>query len=387
MIKGLIHLLSFFFKEVNEILRQPRLVLSLILGPFLVLLLFGISYSGSVPNMRVAIVAPASLSQEQASRLKESASTNFTLVSFGSDQNAAMELLRRGEADIVEILPDSMEANISQGKQSEVKFIYSEVNPFDESWVKYLGAAQTNEMNRALLETAIAGIQKESNALPNLPPQTIVSPLSPGFDNLRGSSLSFVDFYAPGVLALILQHIAVTLGALSLVRERERGTLEMFRVAPISSTTIILGKYLGYAAFLALLGGALTALLVVLGTPLLGSMGQLAGLLLLLIVASLGIGFLISCLSNSDSTAVQLSMLVLLISIFFSGFFLPLENFAPAMQIFARAVPLTHGIQALQNIMLKGTAPSLMSWVFLAAISILAFLFVQVLFRRQLRRL
>jgi ABC-2 type transport system permease protein len=388
MIKSFIHLLSFFSKEVNEIIRQPRLVLSLILGPFLVLLLFGLSYNGGLPQFRVAVVVPPnSITADQVEKLKQSVSANFTLVSVDSDETAAIKKLHQGQVDLVEILPTGIEQNVSEGKQSIVEFKYSEVNPFDESWVQYLGAAQINEMNRTLLETAITKAQAESSVLTNLPPQTVVSPLAPNYENLRGQSLSFVNFYAPSVLALILQHIAVTLGALSIVREKERGTLEMFRIAPVSPSSIIVGKYLGYALFLVLMAIALMALLIVLGTPFLGSLYQFIGLLLLLVIASLGIGFLISCLSNSDSTAVQLSMLMLLVSIFFSGFFLPLENFSPAMRILTYAVPLTNGIQGLQAIMLKDTAPDPVNWVMLAAIATVSFLAVQIIFRRQLRRL
>jgi len=387
MFRHIIHLLSFFFKEVNEILRQPRLVASLILGPFIVLLLFGMSYSGAIPDFRFAIVVPPNLTDEQVSRLRASAENNFTLVSLDSDEEGARARLRRGEVDIVEVLPADMESKIEQGLQSHVSFIYSEINPFDESWVRYLGDAQTNEMNRALLETSIAEVQQESPALPNVSPQLVVSPLKPSFENMRGQSMSFVNYYAPSVLALILQHIAITLGALSIVRERERGTLEMFRVSPVTSGTIILGKYLGYFAFLALLSAGLVGVLALLGTPIFGSPWTLAGLIALLIVASLGIGFLISCISNSDSTAVQLSMLVLLISIFFCGFFLPLENFTPIMQTLASFVPLTHGIKALQDIMLKGIAPAWFNMAALGGIAIAAFLLVQLLFKRQMKRL
>ncbi|MGE5250684.1 MAG: ABC transporter permease [Bacteroidota bacterium] len=386
--KSIIHVLSFFSKEVNEILRQPRLVLSLILGPFLVLLLFGLSYSGGLPQFKVAVVVPPnSLSSDQVEKLKQSISTNFTLVSVDSDESTAMNRLRSGEVDLVEIMPANIQQNVAAGKQSPVGFKYSEINPFDESWVKYLGAAQVNEMNRMLLEGAIKEAQTQSNALANLPPQTLVSPLAPEYQNLRGESLSFVNFYAPSVLALILQHIAITLGALSIVREKERGILEMFRIAPVSPSSIIAGKYLGYLAFLIVLSVVLVALLFVLGTPFLGNVYTFAGVLLLLLLASLGIGFLISCLSNTDSTAVQLSMLMLLVSIFFSGFFLPLENFVPAMRLLTSIVPLTHGIQAFQDIMLKGANPSFENWVMLAIIALVAFLAVQVIFRRQLRRL
>ena len=388
MSKTLIHIFSFFFKEVNEILRQPRLVLSLIMGPFLVLLLFGLSYGGGVPEFRVAVVVPPnSLTPAQVEQLKQSVSTNFTLVSTDWDETTAMDKLRRGEVDLVEVMPQNVESNLAAGKQSAVRFHYSAINPFNESWVQYLGAAQINDMNRTLLESAISQAQSQSNVLGNIPPQTLVSPLTPEYQNLRGKSLSFVNFYAPSVLALILQHIAVTLGALSIVREKERGLLEMFRVAPVSPLTVIAGKYLGYMFFLALLAALLSGLLYLLGTPFLGSLYLFAGLLFLLILASLGIGFLISCISATDSTAVQLSMLMLLISIFFSGFFLPIENFAPFMRTLTNIVPLTHGIRGLQEIMLKGGSPHPDTWIALATIAVAALLLVLVIFRRQLKRL
>ena len=361
---------------------------ALSLGFLLVLLLFGLSYGGGVPEFRVAVVVPPnSLTPAQVEQLKQSVSANFTLVSTDWDETTAMDKLRRGEVDLVEVMPQNIESNLAAGKQSSVRFHYSAINPFDESWVQYLGAAQINDMDRTLLESAIGQAQSQSNVLGNIPPQTLVSPLTPEYQNLRGKSLSFVNFYAPSVLALILQHIAVTLGALSIVREKERGMLEMFHVAPVSPLTVIAGKYLGYMFFLALLAALLSGLLYLLGTPFLGSLYLFAGLLFLLILASLGIGFLISCISATDSTAVQLSMLMLLISIFFSGFFLPIENFAPFMRTLTNIVPLTHGIRGLQEIMLKGGSPHPDTWIALATIAVAALLLVLVIFRRQLKRL
>ena len=388
MIKSFIHLMAFFSKEVNEVIRQPRLLLSLILGPFMVLLLFGISYNGGLPNFRVALVAPPeSISSEQLNKVKESITRNFTLVSDNSDEAAAMEMLHRREVDIVEILPTNIEQNVAEGKQSSVRFEYLVVNPFDESWLKYLGSAQVNAMNRSLLEQAVRSLQEQSNVLTNLPPETVVSPLVPEYQNLRGETIEFMNFYAPSVLALILQHIAVTLGALSIVREHGRGALEMFRIAPVSSFDIITGKYLGYTLFLGIMASILVGLIIVLGTPFLGNVVLFILLVLLLITASLGIGFLISCVSKTDSTAVQLSMLTLLVSIFFSGFFLPLENFNSLMLPFTNIVPLTHAIKGFQNIMLEGTAPSPYIWIGLALITLVTYIAVQLLFRRLLHRL
>jgi ABC-2 type transport system permease protein len=388
MFKSLTYLLAFFAKEVSEVFRQPRLIASLILGPFLVLLLFGVSFKGGLPHFRIALVVPPdAVTKPQLDELEKAILTDFSIVSDDSDLAAAEAKLRRGDVEIVEVLPQNFAQNVQQGKQSTVEFEYSEVDPTSESWVQYLGASQVDAINRIILRQAIGDMQQQSQVLQNVSPETVVSPLVPKYTNLRGKTLSFVTFYAPSVFALLLQHIAVTLGALSLVRERLRGILEMFHVAPIPSGSIIDGKYLGYIFFLAIITGLLLALLLFLGVPFLGNVWLFVAFALLLIVASLGIGFFFSCIANSDSTAIQLSMLMLLISVFFSGFFLPVANFEGFMQPLINIIPLTQGIQGFQDILLKGEIPSLANWLFLAGVALVMYLLVQVLFKRQLRHL
>ena len=387
MFRSLTHILAFFSKEVSEVFRQPRLVLSLLLGPVLVLLLFGLGFKGGLPHFRIALVVPPnSISQDQLKELEGAILTDFSIVSTDSDLPAAEARLRAGEVDIVEVLPSNFAQNAERGQQSKVMFEYSQVDPTNESWVQYLGSSQVDAMNRIILRQAVSKLQQQSHVMPNMAPQTIVSPLVPQYTNLR-KSLSFVTFYAPGVFALLLQHIAVTLGALSLVRERSRGILEMFRVAPLPSTSIVDGKYLGYIFFLAIIGALLLALLLFLGVPFLGDPWQMAAFALLLITASLGVGFFFSCISNSDSTAIQLSMLMLLLSIFFSGFFLPVADFASYMQPLLNAIPLTHGIIGFQDILLKGQTPAIWNWAALAIIAIVMYIITQSLFRRQLNHL
>ena len=387
MLKPAIRLLGFFSKEISEIRHQPRLILSLMLGPFLILLLFGLGYRGGFPVFRVSLVIPPnSLDAASAELLKNAIASNFTLVSADADEAAALARLNRGEVDLVEIFPSDVLQRIAQGQQSAVQFRYAEINPLNEAWVKYLGFAEISEINRSILVEALARLQKQSGVLPNLKPESIVSPLTPEYQNARGQALSFTTFYAPSVLALILQHIAVTLAALSLVRERLRGTLEMFRVAPISPNTILLGKYLAYTLFVGLVVAVLVLLLMQLGTPFLGSVLLFVALSALLILASLGIGFLISAVSNSDTQAVQLSMLTLLLSIFFSGFFLPLENFWPPMRYLADALPLTHGIVGFRDIMLKAAVPDTLTWVLPAAIALVTFAAVALISNREFHR-
>jgi ABC-2 type transport system permease protein len=393
MFKIVIRLLSFFNKEINEVRRQPRLVLSLVLGPFLILLLFGIGYAGERPKLKTALVLPAN-GIEEISRadLEQAIGANFELVSVGADEPAAMALLRAGQVDVVEIIPGDVGARVARGEQSPIELRYNEINPLNEQWIQYLGYAQVTEINRSIQLKLAQQLQDElqRNGVQNsIPPQVLIAPVQQTYDNLRGQSLDFMSFYAPSVLALILQHIAITLGALSLVRERLLGALELFRVAPVSALQVLLGKYLGYTLFIGLITAALVGLMIwpgLLGVPFLGDVLQFVEIVALLTTASLGIGFLISAYSKTDSQAVQLSMLVLLLSIFFSGFFLPLENFRAPINLVGYALPLTHGIAGFQAIMLRGSAPSDFTWLLLAIIAGVTFLAVTVISQWQFRR-
>jgi ABC-2 type transport system permease protein len=393
MLKPIIRLLSFFSKEVNEVRRQPKLVLSLLLGPFLILLLFGIGYQGERPKLRTALVVPAQgVDQAELEALKHAISANFTLVKTDSDLDAALAMLRSGQLDVVEILPADMEQNVISGKQSQVDFKYNEINPLNEQWIQYLAYAQVNEINRTVQTQAVDQMQSElqkRGVQSSIPTDVLVSPVKPTYNNFQGKSLDFMTFYAPGVLALIVQHIAVTLGALSLVRERLLGAIELFRVAPVSLTQVLVGKYLGYTLFIGIITVALIALLVFtpLAVPFLGSVALFVGLTLLFTLASLGIGFIISAWSSSDSQAVQLSMLVLLMSIFFSGFFLPLENFSPAIRGVGYALPLTHAVTSFQNIMLRGTVPTDFAWLMLGIIAGATFIVAALMAQWRFRRL
>lgn len=494
MFKPFIRLFSFFGKEVNEIRRQPRLVLSLMFGPFVILLLFGIGYAGERPQLETILVVPPDLDPALLERISSVVSVNFALEEISSDEVAALERLRTGDIDVVEIIPDNVQQRTLNGEQAPVAFKYNAINPIDEQWIQYLAYAQINEINRAILLEGVREVQNEAtityqqldevynqlsaleegvsvaqteetraslrqledavtllaaNALllrelnepdtsveqtrqellelrrdldvidtalgegnleqqrerlattrqrvqvlrdqvgtfARLPADVIVSPLQRTYENLRGQSLDLMTYYAPSVLALILQHIAVTLGALSLVRERLLGALELYRVAPVSIVQILVGKYLGYTLFTAFITAVLVALIHWgLQIPFLGSLLDFVAVTLLFILAALGIGFFISVLSTSESQAVQLSMLVLLLSVFFSGFFLPLENFKTPVNLIGFGIPLAHGINAFQSIMLRGWSPSDTTWITLGIITGVTFVIVLIIFHVQFRR-
>jgi ABC-2 type transport system permease protein len=197
--------------------------------------------------------------------------------------------------------------------------------------------------------------------LRRVPPNVVAAPFVADVRNEARLEPSTVLFYGPAVLALLLQHVGVTFGSLSLVRERLLGATEIFAVAPISSQEILVGKYVAYVVVSAIVAVALMALMYFgLHVPIFGPdprwlvLGQSLLFVLLLIVASLGLGFLISAVSASEHQAVQLSMLVLLASVFFGGLFLPLASIIMPIRLVAYILPVTYGIGAFQSLMLRG---------------------------------
>jgi len=213
-----------------------------------------------------------------------------------------------------------------------------------------------------------------------IPPDVLVSPFVWETKSISSYQPSYVAYHSPTVLALLVQHLCVTLAALSLVDEHSAGAIEVFRAAPLNSAEILIGKFLAYVLIITVVVAGLVAILIYgLHVPLLGDWRWFAAVMGTLVTASLGFGFLISALARSRSQAIQMSMLALLGSIFFSGFFIPLPDFAIPVRVISYTLPVTYGIEQLRQVMLRGETPQ---FTYLGALGIwtvaLAFLSVRV---------
>src|SRR6185436_16890695 len=146
--------------------------------------------------------------------------------------------------------------------------------------------------------TQLADLDATLTEFRQIQPAVIVSPFKSEAKSVAGLALSVTSFFAPAVLALLLQHVAITFGALSIVGERQTGTVELFRVSPISPAEVLVGKYTSYMIFGGILATVLTLLVqYALGVPMLGNWLYYVLAVALVLFASLGIGFVISMLS------------------------------------------------------------------------------------------
>lgn len=499
-----IRVLAFVRKEVVAILRQTRLVLALIIGPFLILLLFGVGYRNTPRTLRAIAVVPENSNLEGlVTEYLGDVSPQLKLVGVTHSAEEADARLRNQEVELVIVAPPNPLASVENNEQALIQLYHYEIDPYEETYVQVMGRTLTEALNREFLlrmaeegkqeasslqqyteqaradaavlrqaltagDTAVAveawrslqselglirlaagsslallaGLQETAGADTPGEAGEIMQRLTALQDQVAsletgGSSAATADeqvqqatalesdlrqlddllaefrridsrvlvtpfrnqvlsitqvavdpmfFFTPAVIALLLQHTAITLAALSIVRERLAGALELFRAAPVSPLEILLGKYISYFLLVSGLAAVLTLLVIfLLGVPMLGSWGQYVFILAIFLFASLGFGFHLSLSARSDSQAVQYAMIILLASIFFSGFFLALYRLWLPVRIVSWAIPATYATEVLKDIMLRGQPGPWFLYLVLALIG--AILFVGAWWRtRQLLR-
>jgi ABC-2 type transport system permease protein len=191
-----------------------------------------------------------------------------------------------------------------------------------------------------------------------LDPEVLVRPFESRTENVVSETINPTDYFTPASLALLLQHLALTFAALSLVRDRRTGLFELMRVGPLSSIEIVTGKIFAYLLVGSVVGSALVAAATFgLGVEIAGSIGWMAAVVVGVLLASLSLGMVLALLSKTESQAVQFAMLALLAGLFFSGFILPISGLSYPVKVISWALPVTYGISMFQDIMLRGVDP------------------------------
>jgi len=432
LIKFLIRISSFLGKELTEIFRQPKLILTLVLGPFLIMLLFGLAYPDQSRTLKTTFVAtdPGSFQTEMDAFANSYNSIIFDYV-IASDKEKALARLALNQTDLVIVVPDVSFGTIQNNQQAEFLVYHNEVDPFQIGYIQSIARIYVDQVNRQVLKSATAQEQANSGVLQDnlqtaiiktqalrqsipagdvktatqaadlekdltgldekltifrsLTPGVLVSPFTAKVLGLFGDPLTVTIYFVPAVIVLLLQHVSITFASLSIVRETRSGIMELFKVAPITAFETLVGKYLSYLFFEIILAGVITALAVwLLKIPILGNLLDYALAVVVLLFTSLGVGFLISLISETDTQAVQYSMLLLLASIFFSGFFMDLRLMREPITILAWSLPATYGIRMLQDIMLRGSSVPLLVFLGITSIGIVLFLIDWALLRKKM---
>jgi ABC-2 type transport system permease protein len=487
---------AFVRKELAEIVRQPLLVALLVLGPFVLLLLFGIGYRDEQLQMRTLFVGPAGSFYEDAVVEYEDVLAGFVdSQGFTSDEASARQRLADGELDVVVVFPADPLDSVLAGEAAEIEILHDKIDPIQQIGVEISAELAVQEVNAsvvsavvgraqevlapsddlvaALVEAAsdltaaastdparvqtvagtiadtadelegvlrgsglvlerlgasgeagrppvvdqLAAISSEARALSAadagdvaarsdalaatidevaaavptvtaLDPEVIVQPFEGVTANVVAADIQPVDYYTPASIALLLQHLAVTFAALSLVRDRRLGLFELLRAGPLSSFEILAGKTVAYVLVGFAVGGLLVAAAVYgLDVPYEGAVLSGAITVVLVLLASLCLGLLISLLARTETQAVQIAMLTLLAGLFFGGFMLSLDGLAYPVRALSWLLPVTYGIRMLQDVMFRGAELSGTDLAGLGALVVVYGGLATLLLRRRLRRI
>ena len=390
--KSIIRITAQIRKELIQVRRRPGAFFSLVLGPFAIMAIFGLGYTGVHRPLDTVIVLPTDLAiQRDAAFYQEIVGAALNIKEVTTDSAAAMEELAAQRLDLVVVAPTDAAGQFRAGKQANLDVYLNSVDPVAVGYSDFLASVVNQRVNEEIIRQAVTQGQNYAVAgtagqFQEIPPEVVARPTTIATHNLAQSTPSVVSYAAPAAFALMLQHMAVTLTALSFVRERLGGAMELFRISPINSLELVLGKYLGLGLVSAIIAIITSVLLVtVLGVPLLGNVWLVAGVIALLVFASLGLGLLISVVADSERQAVQLALLLLLASVFFSGFVLPINEFREGVQYGAYALPVTHGIRLLQDLMLRGDTTAWWQMTALAVIGIVLLVLTTLALRRSMR--
>jgi ABC-2 type transport system permease protein len=493
--------LSFFTTWLLELARQPILVATLILGPFVILLAFGqgVDVSGIKPKV---IVIQGTDPDQEIQPLPEELNEYVEVVDQSDDLAGSIKRLRDGEVDAVAVIPPDPAGQIQRGEHIPVQMFTSEIDPLTESFTEAYLSDQVAQLNQRTIEEAIseaqesvasidgliaeareyvalakgagddidtiraqvsaaretvdpiaaaaddvveatrgisfvlpgigrtddelealrnevnelaealesldrrlgtgseavpaeqeldeidaqlAEISARANDLQAIPPDVLSAPFELDLENVSPFEPEFTKYYSPAVLVLLLQHLGISLAALSLTRIRLLGLMSMLRVAPIRAFEIMNGQYVSYALILVGVGGAvLAAMHWLLDVPIFGPWSELIAVLLLLIAVSLGIGFLVSLLTSSEQQASQFAMLVLLAAVFFSGLVVALDRLSYPVRALSFALPSTYATRSAQDVMLRGVLRHPEDLAVMAAAAIVLYAATVFLLRRQL---
>jgi len=350
-------------KELRQMMRD-RMTLAMMIGiPTLQLLLFGYAINLDVRHLPAAVADLADTSGSRALVRDMLATDVITPVAAARTPEQIQELIRKGRIEVGIVVPADFERRVSEGRE-----VMQVIVDGADTTVQ----AAARQLAQMPLDGRLSSAQSQAriSVLPLYNPQ-------------RVSAINVV----PGLIGVILTMTLVMFTAMAIVRERERGNLEMLITTPVSSGELMVGKVLPYIA----VGLIQATLVIVLGgwlfdVPVRGGLLAVYIAAMLLIVANLSLGLLISTRAQSQFQAMQMTFFLFLPSILLSGFMFPFDGMPKLAQWLAEALPLTHFIRLIRGVMLRGaTLPEL--WPDALALAVFTVLMMTLAILRFRKRL
>ena len=331
---------AILLKEFTTMLRDPTTLFFMFFPPIVQIIAFGYALDNDVRNMATVLLDEDRTSESR--RLVDQFVNTDSFKIVGEVQNVT-ELeaaIRQGKAYVGLQIPPDFTRNLRAGRGAEVQVLID---------------GSTSTVGLQALQTSMGIALRQSLATLMAETGRREMPVEVRPQMLYNPTMASANFFVPGVMGLALQIATVFATALALVRERERGTLENLLVAPLSRSGLMLGKLTPY--LIVSMTMATIIFLVarwVFQVPIRGDLSALFLATLLFVFALLSIGLLISTKAENHMQALQMTMALILPSVFFSGFLFPRETMPEFFYWISTVIPATYFIELMRAIMLRG---------------------------------
>ena len=338
-------LMSIIRKEFVQIFRDPRTLVLVIVMPIMQLFLLGYAATSDVRNIGMAVLDQSQTPQSRELLDAFRAADYFKIEYSVGSQQEYQALIEAGDVRVALVIPPDYDQRLLEGNAKVLMVL----DGSDAS----IGATALST-SKLIGQSFATKILTEQAVLTGRA-ATITPPLEVRTQVWYNPDLDSAYFMIPGVIGMILSFVTTILTATTIVRERERGTIEQLIVTPIRSWELILGKILPYV-FLAFIE---TFEIIIIGhfwfgVPVRGSLTLITITSGLFLMSSLGIGLLASTIANTQQEAMLTVMMYNLPSIFLSGFFFPLEAMPRFLQLVSYAIPLRYYLIVIRALLLKG---------------------------------
>ncbi len=348
-------------------MRRDRLTFLMMTGlPAVQLVLFGYAIQTDVRHLKTVVLDESRTAESRALVNVMVNTGSFDLVGAVSDRAQLRDAIESGVASAALVIPPDYERNIKRGRTAEAQIIVDAADPQSSS--SAIAGAQL-----AALARGATIISERSRTAPPIDMR-----VRPWYNPEQRSAV----FIVPGVIGILLTITMILITSTAIVRERERGTLEQLIVTPISKPSLMLGKLVpfvlvGYVQMTVVMGlGKL-----IFRIPTVGSFALLYLLTIPFIVASLGVGLLISTVARNQVQAMQFSFFFMLPNILLSGYIFPRVAMPLPAQWLGLLLPLTYYLNILRGILLKGVGIAQL-WRPTLALSVFATLILLISVRR-----
>jgi len=331
-------------KEFTQMRRDQATLRLVLVLPVMQLAIFGYAIRMDVRNLPLAVYDASRTQESRELVARFEATRNFRVVRAARSYEEAQHLIDAGIARSAIVIPPDYGRRIKRSGGARVQLLVDATSP--NASQSAIAAAQLvgQQASLRMLQSRAGGLLRPGA----LPVEVRVRPL-------YNPALSSPLFIVPGVIGMILSNVLIIITAMTVVREREYGTLEQLIVTPLTRTEIMLGKLAPY-----LIVGFIqisTVLLVghfLFRVPIHGSLLLVYATSFLFVVASLGLGLLISTMVSAQAPAMQTAFMFLLPNVLLSGFMFPREAMPPLAREFGLLLPLTYYLEILRGIILKG---------------------------------